>query len=73
MIWGFIGEYGGRGDLVARGALASQTDCVIDIFKVTNQNTSSQSKASIASILSGGKKIKNHGSTTSKHANNDPT
>ncbi len=31
---------GRRGDLVVRGALASQTDCVIDI-KVINQNASS--------------------------------
>jgi hypothetical protein len=52
---------GRRGDLVVRGALASQTDCVIDI-KVINQNASSRNNASIASILSGGEreKIKKH-------------
>ncbi len=50
-----------RGDLVVRGALASQTDCVIGI-KIINQNASSRNNVSIASILSEGEreKIKKH-------------
>lgn len=44
-----------------RGALAAQTDCVIDI-KVINQNAVSRSSAAIATILSGGEreKIRKH-------------
>jgi len=52
---------GRRGDLVVRGVIASQTDCVIDI-KVINQNANSRSSTSTAAILSGGEreKIKKH-------------
>ena len=46
-----------RGDLVVRGAIALQTDCVIDI-KVINQNANSWSSTSTAAILSGGEREK---------------